>query len=95
LTDGATHWQAFRHVTLPLAWRGVLGGAVMMWARGISEFGAVVILAYHPKIVPVLVYERFEGFGLSAALPVAVLLILTVLVVFGLLRLALLPENKG
>jgi molybdate/tungstate transport system permease protein len=81
-------------VTLPLAWRGVLGGAVMMWARGISEFGAVVILAYHPKIVPVLVYERFEGFGLSAALPVAVLLILTVLVVFGLLRLALLPENK-
>ena len=34
---------------------GVLGGAVMMWARGISEFGAVVILAYHPKIVPVLV----------------------------------------
>jgi molybdate/tungstate transport system permease protein len=94
LTDGATRWQAFRHVTLPLAWRGVLGGAMMMWARGISEFGAVVILAYHPKIVPVLVYERFEGFGLSAALPVAVLLILTVLVVFGLLRLALLPENK-
>jgi molybdate/tungstate transport system permease protein len=94
LTDGATRWQAFRHVTLPLAWRGVLGGAMMMWARGISEFGAVVILAYHPKIVPVLVYERFEGFGLSAALPVAVLLILTVLVVFGLLRLVLLPENK-
>jgi molybdate/tungstate transport system permease protein len=93
LTDGATRWQAFTRVTLPLAWRGVLGGAIMMWARGISEFGAVVILAYHPKIVPVLVYERFEGFGLSAALPVAVLLIITVLVVFGLLRLALLPES--
>lgn len=94
LTDGASPWQAFWHVTLPLAWRGVLGGALMMWARGISEFGAVVILAYHPKIVPVLVYERFEGFGLSAALPVAVILILTILVVFGLLRLALLPENE-
>jgi molybdate/tungstate transport system permease protein len=93
LTDGATRWQAFTYVTLPLAWRGVLGGATMMWARGISEFGAVVILAYHPKIVPVLVYERFEGFGLSAALPVAVLLILTVLIVFGLLRLALIPER--
>ncbi len=62
LIDGASAWQAFWHVTLPLAWRGVLGGAVMMWARGISEFGAVVILAYHPKIVPVLVYERFDGF---------------------------------
>jgi molybdate/tungstate transport system permease protein len=93
LIDGASQWQAFWLVTLPLAWRGVLGGAVMMWARGISEFGAVVILAYHPKIMPVLIYERFEGFGLDAALPAAVLLILAVLVVFGLLRLALLPET--
>jgi molybdate/tungstate transport system permease protein len=93
-TDGASQWQAFWHITIPLAWRGVLGGAVMMWARGISEFGAVVILAYHPKIVPVLVYERFEGFGLDAAQPIALLLILVALVVFILLRLALLPENE-
>jgi hypothetical protein len=34
---------------LPLAGRGILGGAVLMWARGISEFGAVVILAYNPR----------------------------------------------
>jgi molybdate/tungstate transport system permease protein len=95
LIDGASQWQAFWLVTLPLAWRGVLGGAVMMWARGISEFGAVVILAYHPKIMPVLIYERFEGFGLDSALPATVLLILAVLVVFGLLRLALLPEAEN
>ncbi len=94
MTDGASPWQAFWHVTLPIAWRGVLGGAVMMWARGISEFGAVVILAYHPKIVPVLVYERFEGFGLDAAQPIALLLILVALVVFILLRLALLPDHE-
>jgi molybdate/tungstate transport system permease protein len=93
LTDGASQWQAFVNVTLPLAWRGVVGGAVMMWARGISEFGAVVILAYHPKITPVLVYERFEGFGLDAAQPVALLLILVALVVFITLRLLLLPER--
>jgi molybdate/tungstate transport system permease protein len=65
-----------------------------MWARGISEFGAVVILAYHPKIVPVLIYERFEGFGLDAAQPIAFLLILVALIVFILLRLALLPETE-
>ena len=94
LTDGASQWQAFFNVTLPLAWRGVLGGAVMMWARGISEFGAVVILAYHPKITPVLVYERFQGFGLDAAQPIALLLILVALVVFISLRLALLPEHE-
>jgi molybdate/tungstate transport system permease protein len=77
---------AFWHVSLPLAWRGVTSGAMMMWARGVSEFGAVVILAYHPKIVPTLIYELFEGFGLKAAQPVAALLILVVLVVFGMLR---------
>ena len=91
--DGATPWQAFWHVTLPQAWRGVLAGALMMWARGISEFGAVVILAYHPKIVPVLVFERFEGFGLVAAQPVAALLVLVALITFIFLRLSLLKEN--
>jgi molybdate/tungstate transport system permease protein len=84
--EGAGPWQAFWGVSLPLAWRGVLGGALMMWARGISEFGAVVILAYHPKITPVLVYERFEGFGLSAAQPAAALLAGAALLVFAGLR---------
>ena len=94
LADGATRWQTFWHVSLPLAWRGVLGGALMMWARGISEFGAVVILAYHPKIVPVLVFERFGGFGLSAAQPIAALLIVVALLVFVLLRLAFQPRQE-
>jgi molybdate/tungstate transport system permease protein len=93
-SDGASPWQAFWHVTLPLAWRGVVSGAVMMWARGISEFGAVVILAYHPKTVPVLIFERFEGFGLKAAQPVAALLILAVLLVFILLHWISQPKNR-
>jgi molybdate/tungstate transport system permease protein len=92
-TEGASPWQAFIYVTLPLAWRGILAGMAMMWGRGISEFGAVVILAYHPKVVPVLVYERFAGFGLTAAQPVAVILILASLAVFLLLQ-ALLPPRR-
>lgn len=87
LADGASHWQSFRRVALPLAWPGVLSGALMMWARGVSEFGAVVILAYHPKVVPVLVYERFEGFGLAAAQPVAAILIFAALVTFILFNI--------
>ncbi|MBN1149022.1 MAG: ABC transporter permease [Anaerolineales bacterium] len=86
LVEGASPWQAFLHVSFPLAWRGVAAGMLMMWARGISEFGAVVILAYHPKILPVLVYERFQGFGLSTAQPLAALLAAVVLILFGLLR---------
>ncbi|HNT53451.1 MAG TPA: ABC transporter permease [Anaerolineaceae bacterium] len=84
--DGASGWQVFWQIMLPQAWRGVFSGALMMWARGISEFGAVVILAYHPKVAPVLVFERFNGFGLKAALPVAAILVAVALLVFGSLR---------
>jgi molybdate/tungstate transport system permease protein len=95
LVDGASPWQAFWYVMLPQAWPGVLACALMMWARGVSEFGAVVILAYHPKVVPVLVYERFEGFGLAAAQPLALLLILSALLVFVLLNTVGRRQDSG
>ena len=85
-TLGASPWQAFFKVSLPLAWRSILSGAIMMWARGIAEFGAVIILAYHPMTAPVLIWERFQNFGLKYASPVAVLLILICLVIFSGLR---------
>ncbi len=86
-TLGASPWWAFWRVSFPLAWRSILSGMILMWARGISEFGAVVILAYHPMIAPVLLYERFESFGLDYARPIATLLILTCLATFTALRL--------
>jgi molybdate/tungstate transport system permease protein len=85
-TLGASPWQTFLRVSFPLAWRSILSGSVMMWARGISEFGAVIILTYHPMIAPVLVYDRFEAFGLDYARPVAVLLIIVSVLVFIVLR---------
>ena len=87
-TLGASPWQAFFRVSLPLARGSILSGAVMMWARGISEFGAVMILAYYPMVASVLVYSRFEAFGLDYARPVAALLILTCLAIFIALRAA-------
>ncbi len=86
-TLGATPFKAFMTVTLPMLKRHLLSGSIMMWARGISEFGAVVVLAYHPMIAPVLIYDRYESFGLSHAKPVAVLLILICLLIFTVLRI--------
>ena len=94
-TLGASPFSAFRRVTLPLAWRGIMGGSVLMWARGISEFGAVVILAYNPKAISVLIYERFAGFGLSAALPMTALLLVIALVILVVTRTLLLPRKRG
>jgi molybdate/tungstate transport system permease protein len=91
-TLGATPWQAFVRISFPLAWQSIVAGSIMMWARGISEFGAVVILTYHPMIAPVLVFERFEAFGLDYARPVAVLLIIVSVLVFVVLRMLI---NRG
>ena len=86
-TLGDTAWQAFRSVTLPLAGRGVVAGAVLGWARAISEFGSIVILTYNPKVASILIFDRFTLFGLPAAVPAALLLLFIALLVFLVVQL--------
>jgi len=95
LTLGASHTRAFFTISLPLAWKSIMTGFIMMFARGMSEFGAVVIVAYHPMTAPVLIYERFSSFGLDYARPVSVLFIIVALVVFILLRLISLKKKES
>jgi molybdate/tungstate transport system permease protein len=85
-TLGDPAWRAFRRVTLPLARRGLVAAAVVMWARAISEFGAIVILTYNPKVASVLSYDRFMSYGLGAALPVAAVLVIFALIPLIVLR---------
>lgn len=87
LSLGASPFQVFVKISLPLAWRSILSGFIMMFARGMSEFGAVVIIAYHPMIVPVLIYERFGAYGLDYSRPVAAIFVFICLCIFTLLRL--------
>nr|MCK4906407.1 ABC transporter permease [Spirochaetota bacterium] len=86
LSLGASRSRVFFSISLPLAYRSIITGLVMMWARGLSEFGAVIIVAYNPMITPVLIYQRFTAFGLKYARPVAAVFILVVLVIFMILR---------
>jgi len=94
LTLGAGRSRMFFTISLPLAWRSIMTGFVMMFARGMSEFGAVIIVAYHPMVAPVLIYERFTSFGLKYARPASVVFILVALVIFILLRLLSLNKRE-
>ena len=85
-TLGDPAWRAFRRITLPLAARGLVAAAVVMWARAVSEFGAIVILTYNPKVASVLSYDRFASYGLDEALPVAAVLVLLAIVPLVALR---------
>ena len=85
-TLGDSRYRAIRRVTLPLASRGLLAAAIVMWARAASEFGAIVVLTYNPKVASVLSYDRFGASGLSGALPVAAVLVLIAIVPLVALR---------
>lgn len=87
LTLGASPIKVFFTISLPLASRHIVSGAVMMFSRGMSEFGAVVIVAYHPMVAPVLIWEKFAAFGLLYARPVAVIFVSICLLVFLIMRL--------
>ncbi|MBU8923365.1 MAG: ABC transporter permease [Bacteroidales bacterium] len=82
LNLGASPVRVFFTISVPIAWRSILSGLILMWARGMSEFGAVLVVAYHPMITPVLIYERFGAFGLKYARPVSVLFVTICLLFF-------------
>ena len=91
---GASMFSTFFRITFPLAWRSMLIGIIMCCARAISEFGAVVIIAYHPMVASVMIYERFETYGLKYSQPVAVWLVTVCLTLFLILRILTLPKTR-
>jgi molybdate transport system permease protein len=44
-TLGLPAWAVFLRVTLPLAWRGILAGLLLAFARSMGEFGATLMVA--------------------------------------------------
>lgn len=86
-TLGAGAFSTFFRITCPLTWRHMILGVIMCTARAISEFGAVVIVAYHPMTAPVMIYERFTAYGLKYSQPIAVWLIIISFILFIVLRM--------
>ncbi len=65
----------FLRVSLPLAWPGILAGVPLAWLRALGEFGATIMVAYHPTTLPVYLFVQFGAQGLHEALPVALVLV--------------------
>ncbi len=85
-TLGASRARVFFTISRPLAWRARVSGLILMWGRGMSEFGAVLIIAYKPTVTPILIWERFGEYGLSYARPLALLFIGICLILFVAVR---------
>lgn len=80
-TLGASEAGVFLRVSLPLAWRGILAGAMMAFARAMGEFGATLMVAGNlpgkTQTLSLAVYDAMQA-GNDQAATVLVLLISTV-----------------
>ena len=86
-TLGMGPWRTWLQITLPLARRSIMTGFALTYARSISEFGAVIILAYYPMTAPVQIYTLFLSSGLDEAAAASVMLLALCLSLFVLFRL--------
>lgn len=90
-TLGCTHFQAFFHVSLPLARNGILAGAIMTWARAVSEFGPILIFCTASEktaVLPIRVFLFNSAGRIAGGVVTSVVLIVmaaSALVLFKLL----------
>jgi len=89
-TLGASEAGVFLRVSLPLAWRGILAGVMMAFARAMGEFGATLMVAGNlpgkTQTLSIAVYDAFQA-GNDQTATILVMIIsgvcLTILLVSG------------
>ena len=85
--DGAFGWLMFWHITLPIAWRALISGMILSWARALGEFGATILFAGNlqgkTQTMPLLVYSIFER-DIDAAIWTGLILIVLALIALSL-----------
>lgn len=90
MVEGASQWQVFRHVTLPLSATAMLTGSMLAWARALGEFGATILFAGNlvgrTQTMALAIYMNFQS-DPEAALALALILVLISFAVLVLVRL--------
>ncbi len=88
-TEGASLWQSFRLINVPLALPGILGGAVLAWARAIGEFGATITFAGNApgitRTMPLEIYTALQT-DPEPAIALSIVLLALSIVVLAALR---------
>lgn len=97
-TIGMSEWKIFWKVQLPIAWSGVISGAVLAFARGLGEFGATAMIAGNIKgktrTLPLAVYSAVASGNMKeAGKYVAVLVCISFIVVICMNYFSM--EKKG
>jgi len=87
--DGASDWQIFRNIILPLSWQALTVGLILAWARALGEFGATILFAGslpgRTQTMPLLVYGALER-DINAALWAGLVLIVLAIIALAAAR---------
>ncbi len=93
-TLGASSFQAFRSVSLPLCRRSILSTLIFAWAKAVGEFGATITLAgtmaMRTETLPVAIFMRLSVADIQGAV-----VLITILLAIGLFVLFIVRQVIG
>ncbi|MCS7251809.1 MAG: molybdate ABC transporter permease subunit [Anaerolineae bacterium] len=85
-TLGRSEWEVFWTITLPLAWRGILAGMILSFARALGDFGATLMVAGNipgrTQTLAIAVYDAVQAND-----PTRAGILVALLSIFGILTL--------
>lgn len=71
-TLGLSETKIFFKIAIPLAWPGIIGGLVLIFARALGEFGATLMIAGNipgrTQTMPVAIFFAVEGGDMNKAM---------------------------
>ncbi len=83
---GASNFTTFRRIVLPSLRPAIVSGAALAFARGVGEFGALVLLSGKVQIASIVIFADIESDATQSAASLSVVLLAISLIVLVLLR---------
>lgn len=75
-TLGASEWRIFWSISVPLAWCGILTGAILSFSRALGEFGATILIAGNipglTRTMPLAIYSLVEAGAYEGAVTIVI-----------------------
>ncbi|WP_157270858.1 sulfate ABC transporter permease subunit CysT [Azohydromonas aeria] len=89
-TLGATRWQCFTRVTLPILAPALLTGFALAFARALGEYGSVIFIAGNlpmiSEITPLMIISKLEQYDVPGATAIAVVMLVASFVMLLLIN---------
>lgn len=89
-TLGCSRGQAFLHVALPQAWKGIIAAFTISWARALGEFGPIMVFAgstrMKTEVLSTTVFLELSIGNLEAAVAVSLLMVAAAVALLMILK---------